>query len=131
VKRFYCFYCQKNIDPFKLFKWKFCPDCKHYISDTGDGFYKVCDRCGANLPTDAADCIKCGYAFHGDNALKEYNAIPLSRKWFEGFVSVLILFLSVLIGLGVIYLSFYAILFIFVVGFVWFFLNMLRIRAGK
>jgi len=132
VKKFYCFYCQKDVQPFKFFKWRFCPTCKRYMSDDGEGFYKICDRCEANMPTDAAHCLKCGYAFEGDNARKEYGNLPvnlpLGKGWSEAFVSTVIVILSILAGLAVLYLSFYAVLFIIVVGFVWFLLNMLRIK---
>lgn len=128
MKKFYCFYCQKDVKPFKLLQWRFCPYCRHYMSDTGDGFYKVCDECGANMPVDSVRCLKCGNTFKGDNALKEYGFSGTNKTWFDIFISGLILILSILIGLGVLYLSFYAVLFFLVVGFVWFVLNSFRMR---
>lgn len=132
MKKFYCFYCQKDVSPFKFFKWRFCPDCKHYMCDNGEGFYKICDNCGANLPADAAHCIKCGYAFKGDSAQKEYGSLPinlpLNNSWIDAVISTIIVILSILAGIAILYLSFYAVLFISGVGLVWFLLNALRIK---
>ena len=129
MKNCYCFYCQENVKPLGFRKIKFCPKCKHYMTDDGEGFYKVCDDCGANMPTDAAQCLKCGYNFKGDNALREYGFNTIKQTWIERIISVFIVFLSILVGISVLYLSFYVFLFVFVVGLVWFLLNSLRIKT--
>lgn len=131
MKKCYCFYCQENVEPRGFRKLKFCPQCKRFMSDEGEGFYKVCDNCGANMPTDAARCLKCGYTFKGDNALREYGFDTVKQTWVERIISVFIIFLSILVGLSVLYVSFYVVLFVLVAGAVWFLLNMLRINMHR
>lgn len=128
MEKLYCFNCQRDVRPFKFFKWRFCPDCRRYMHDDGSGFYKVCDDCGANLPADAARCIKCGYKFYGDNAVKEYDFCWFNQSWVNKLISALIVFISILAGFALVYVSFYLVLFIAAAGLVWFILNMLRIK---
>ncbi|MBR1825766.1 MAG: zinc ribbon domain-containing protein [Alphaproteobacteria bacterium] len=73
MKKYFCFYCQKEIKPER---WRFrfvCPHCGCYVTDDGSGFHKICDKCEAELPTDSAVCMKCGYHFSGENARKVHN----------------------------------------------------------
>ena len=128
MKKFYCFYCQENIKPLGFWRLKFCPKCRRFVTDSGDGFYKVCDNCGANLPVDAARCLQCGYKFNNGNAVEEYDSAALGKKWFDGFLGAIFLLLSIIIGFGILYLSFYAAFFIFIVGLIWFLFNALRLR---
>lgn len=73
MKKYYCFYCQKYVKFYRMFWWRVCANCHHYMVDDGNGFYKVCDKCKAKLPTDAAVCLKCGYHFSNRYAKNTYK----------------------------------------------------------
>lgn len=109
MKKFYCFYCQEDVKPHGIWPFRSCPNCRRRMSDKGEGFYKVCDVCGANLPTDASKCVRCGYNFNKENALENFavGALLDRNTWLSWLVVALALFLGVIITLGVIYVSFY------------------------
>lgn len=72
-KKYFCYYCQEGTEPRWGLNGKFCPRCGCYLLDENIDFFKVCNKCGANLPPDAAVCLLCGYHFSGDNAQKVYH----------------------------------------------------------
>lgn len=125
MKKFFCFHCQTQVNPFSFWKYKICPQCKHLISDDGEGFYMVCDKCGANLPPDAQNCLKCGHSLYGgqDIDVKTYDLDYGVLNW---VITGLLFILSVIIGIGVLYISFYAIFFIVFIGLVMFIFNLLK-----
>ncbi|MBR3676345.1 MAG: hypothetical protein IKN71_04350 [Alphaproteobacteria bacterium] len=73
IKKYFCYYCQENTEPRLGLNGKFCPRCGCYLLDENTDFFRVCDKCGANLPPDAAVCLLCGYHFSGNNAQKVYH----------------------------------------------------------
>ena len=109
MRKFFCFYCQKYVEPrgFKLFR--ICPNCRRRITDNGEGFYKVCDVCGANLPANAKKCLCCGYHFNKGSAIEnfEFSAFLERHIWLSWILLVLALVIGIVLMLGVIYVSFY------------------------
>lgn len=130
MKKLFCFHCQKEVEPFSLWKWRFCPQCKRQMTDKGDGFYMVCDRCGANLPPDAKCCLKCGHMLTGDKDISVYapKSFLFDNDWPQLIIGFITLFLFMIIGLGVLYVSFYLIFFFILVGAIMFLLGLFRIR---
>jgi len=130
MKKYFCFHCQKEVAPFSFWKWRFCPHCKRRITDTGEGFYMVCDKCGANLPPDAKRCLKCGYGLTGDKDIDVYapKSFLFDNDWPNLIIGFIALFLFLVIGLGVLYVSFYLIIFFVFIGAIMFALNLLRQR---
>lgn len=128
MKKYFCFHCQKEVEPFSFFKWRFCRVCKRIITDNGDGFYMVCDKCGANLPPEAKRCLKCGHGFYGEKDVDTYapKSFLFDTNWLNWLVGIFALFLCIIIGLGVLYISFYFIIAFAVVGAVMFMFNLLR-----
>lgn len=119
MKRYFCFHCQQEIEPYKLFKWRFCPKCYHIITDQGDGFYRVCDVCGANMPTDAMKCLKCDNVFD-ENALVEKNmaAFIQKRKIYDVLIGAAVLCLAFMAAFALFYVSFYVLVIIFIAGII-------------
>lgn len=76
MKKRYCYYCEEDVRPIWWFGRYICPKCLYYMLDKGDGFYKVCEKCGAKLPPDAAVCLICNYHFSGEHACKHYHIHP-------------------------------------------------------
>lgn len=127
MKRYFCFHCQKQVEPHHIFKWRLCPHCHHRITDDGSGFYRVCDGCGANLASDSAQCLKCGKVFDGQ-ALKEYQLADFfgKRSWFDilfgfGFISA-----AFLLFIFIFYVSFYIFMAVFLIGGLACLFNMFR-----
>lgn len=89
MKKYYCFYCQKYVKCYRMFWWRVCANCHHYIVDDGNGFHKVCDKCKAKLPTDAAVCLKCGYHFSNRYAKKVYTLKKC--PWLDLYFSIAVL----------------------------------------
>lgn len=117
MNKYFCFYCQKEVEPRSFFKWRFCPFCKHRITDNGDGFYRICDNCGANMPSSAKRCLKCGHVLFDDGS----NELSLTDNFDGGglldlAVGTAALFLSIIIGIGVLYVSFYLVFFFAVIA---------------
>ena len=129
MKKYFCFHCQKEVKPFSLWKWRFCPLCKRKMTDNGEGFYMVCDRCGANLPPEAGRCLKCGQTFFGVQDINVYapRSFLFDTDWLNWLVGAAVLFLAVIIGLGVLYVSFYLIFFFIIIGAAVSLFNWLRI----
>ena len=133
MKKFFCFHCQKEVKPFGLWKWRFCPHCKHFMTDDVEGFYKVCDNCGANLSPNAASCLKCGYVFDGGEFFNEPMLyVKRYPKWLLWLINIGILFLSAVIGLIALYLSFYVFTFLLLLGLIYFiFISFISPFSGR
>ena len=123
MKKYFCFYCQQEVLPHRLLKWRFCPHCKRLITDNGDGFYRICDNCGANMPTDASRCQKCGTA----TGLPEKTSSALQgdvNVWLGWLMRVGLVILSLALSVGILYVSFYLIFAIFVIGLAFYLFNL-------
>lgn len=109
MKKFFCFYCQQDVTPLGFWKFRYCPNCRHHITDDGSGFYKVCDVCGANLPANAHKCIRCGYNFNVEDAIENYavGSFFNANAWFSWLVICFVLFISVIAAFGLLYVIFY------------------------
>ena len=114
MKKKYCFYCQKDVESQRFLLWQFCAECKHRLTDKGEGFYRVCEQCGANMPVDGDFCVKCGY--HPQNGTEKMLIWPVLLLKYGWIVNVLAGVLLILIFAGLIYMSFY--IFIFLAMFV-------------
>lgn len=130
MNKYFCFHCQKEVTPYSFWKWRICPHCKRRITDTGNGFYMVCDKCGANLPPDAKQCLKCGHGLTGDKDICTYapKSFLFDNDWPNLIVGIIALLLFTIIGLGVLYVSFYLLIFFFFVGAIMYALNFLSLR---
>ena len=130
MHKYFCFHCQKEVEPYSFWKWRFCHYCKRRITDTGEGFYMVCDKCGANLPPDAKRCLKCGHGLMGSKNIDAYA--PKSFLFDNDLLSILIgaiaLFFFTVVGLGVLYVSFYLIILFVFIGAIVYALNFLSLR---
>ena len=128
MKKFYCFHCQQNIEPIGFWKMRFCPHCHRYVTDKGEGFYKVCDSCGANLPADAAKCLKCGHYMEMENTMEQYgfNTYVFENQWLGWLLIAIALFLAIIVAIGVLYISFYAVAAVFIVALAAFLFNAIR-----
>lgn len=123
MKRFFCFYCQKEVEPHRLLRWRFCPQCKRLITDNGDGFYRVCDNCGANMPVDVAHCPKCGRS----TGMPETVPTTLFKQpnvWFSWLIRIALIILSLVLSVGILYVSFYLIFAFFVIGLAFWLFNL-------
>lgn len=109
MKKFYCFYCQKDVEPQKFLLWRICPECGHYMKDKGKGFYRVCKYCGANMPVDAIKCYKCGQ--NAELPDKDIIAQGFNKMSFFLLGLEIVFYAAILIALlGIfIYFSFYII----------------------
>lgn len=130
MKKYFCFHCQKEVEPYSFWKWRFCRQCKRRITDNGEGFYMVCDKCGANLPPDAKHCLKCGHGLPGNKDIDTYapKSLLFDTNWLNIIAAAISLFLLIVIGLGVLYVSFYLIFFFIFIGAVAFLFSLLRGR---
>ena len=124
MKKYFCFYCQENIEPRKILFWRFCPQCRHYMTDDGEGFYRVCDHCGANMPADGKYCRRCKTSVNGQSFLE------LKNTWLQGLVGIALIFASVMfclfIGLGFLYLLIYLVPIFFIAGLLYIFFKSLQ-----
>ena len=109
MDKLFCFYCQEDVKPSGFWKLKFCPKCHQRLTDDGSGFYKVCDVCGANLPTDAKKCMHCGYNFVVEDAIADYQMGQFfsTSPWAAGFLAFLVLLACVAFILCILYVSIY------------------------
>ena len=120
MKKVYCFYCQQDVMPKRFLLWQICPHCHHRLTDNGEGFYRVCERCGANMPVNAHQCVKCGNTIGpAQNQIETF--IPKQyAPWLIWLLRVAAIFISLLISIGILYISFYLILVLFVLGLAYF-----------
>ncbi len=115
MKKVYCYHCQKDINPLKLLKWRFCPHCFRPTNDGGDGFYLVCDRCGANMPVQATNCLKCGHGLNG-NPDDQPIMLPAPKTLIHSLLQVILFLFSIFIAIAVIFISFKLLLFFLIIG---------------
>lgn len=121
MKKYFCFNCQKEVEPQRFWRWRFCPVCRRLMKDNGEGFYRICDYCGANMPVDAVHCVKCGRRVDGlpetlsDTLERSFNTKSLA----DIVLSLFMFVLAFLLLLGILYASFYVLLAALVIGFVW------------
>lgn len=108
MEKFYCFHCQKEVSPKKIWRWRFCPHCRHKIIDSGEGLYLICDNCGADNPVNAKSCIKCGYGLNGgeNSEVCVYDKIKASA-WWQVLIDALIVIVGLIFAIFVLYVSFY------------------------
>ena len=110
MKKVYCFYCQKDVEPQRRLLWLFCRQCNHRLTDNGEGFYRVCANCGANMPADGDYCVKCGYNLsNGPDKRINWPVLIMKYGW---IINVLASVLLILIFAGLIYISFYVFIFL-------------------
>ncbi len=126
MKKVYCFYCQQDVAPKKILLWHFCPHCKHRLTDNGEGFYRVCDRCGANMPINASVCVKCGKSTGSNTREIEPFISSQYAPWLQWLINIAALFFSVMIAVGVIYVSFYLIFVFLALGLAYFIFQLFR-----
>ncbi|MCQ2734543.1 MAG: hypothetical protein MJ212_01145 [Alphaproteobacteria bacterium] len=120
MKKYFCFHCQQDVTPYKILKWRICPQCKKIMSDTGDGFYRVCDKCGSNMPSDAQYCLQCGHNLIGgadkNTDMDKFMSLWRKNMWQNSLLSILLLFSALLIVSVILYFSFYFIIVFAVLG---------------
>ena len=114
MKKYYCFYCQQDVEPKSFLLWRLCPHCRHKITDNGEGFYRVCEHCGANMPVDASYCVNCGNGAKPNQLVERY--MQINSPWLARFITIIAVALSVLLALGIVYVSFYLIFALLVVA---------------
>lgn len=125
MKKFYCFYCQQDVEPRRFLKWRFCSKCGKYISDNGEGFYRVCDNCGANMPVDAAECYKCGKSTGLPSKKSAAENFFNIHNWAYFLQNFIISLLGIALLAGILYFSFYIILAAFFCFFIFYSISML------
>lgn len=116
MKKVYCFNCQKDVTSVNFGKWRFCPHCFHKLDDNGEGLYLVCDKCGANLPVNATHCLKCGHGVNGHDDFEKPLSLPSAQTSLNWLMQIGLFILSLLVAVGIIYLSFYVLLFCLIFG---------------
>ena len=128
MKRFFCFHCQENIEPLGFWKLRFCPKCKRYVTDTGEGFYKVCDSCGANLPPNAEKCLKCGHFTEMQNTMEKYgfNTYVYENSWLTWLLAAAAFVIALILAVGLLYVSFYVVAVVFVFALIMVLFNIIR-----
>ena len=123
MKKYYCFYCQQDVTPQTFLWWRTCPHCRHKITDKGEGFYRVCERCGANMPVDAHYCVKCGNGADQNQLIERY--MQIKSPWMVRIIGAIAVALSVLLAFGIVYISFYLIFALLVVALAYFIFDLL------
>ncbi|MBR3501579.1 MAG: zinc ribbon domain-containing protein [Alphaproteobacteria bacterium] len=124
MKKFFCFYCQEEVEPKQILRWRFCPHCKRPMSDEGEGFYIVCDNCGANMPPLAENCLKCGHGFRGASDIS-----VVKRAWdrtylLEWLAKIGLFIVGVILCIGFIHFMFYLLLAVALLSAVFFFYDL-------
>lgn len=130
MKRFYCFHCQQEVEPKYFFGLRFCPLCRHFITDKGDGFYLVCDNCGADNPVGAKKCIKCDSPFNGIDS-DELTTSFTQSTWFRLLLNFLVIVCCIAFSVFILYISFYLIFALFVFGLISYFLTKINSNFSK
>lgn len=126
MKKVYCFNCQKDVMPYKLWKWRFCPHCWRQTKDNGDGVYFVCDKCGANMPLDTGVCPKCGQGDFSQSPRDTQLLLSAPRTIIDTLIRFGLFGFSLFIAAVIIYMSFYLLLAGLVFGLGYYLYNMLR-----
>lgn len=129
MSKFYCFHCQKEVEPKNFFRWRFCPHCRHLITDTDDGLYLICDNCGADNPVNAKSCIKCGYGLNGGESseISLYNQSK-ADSWLQLLIDILIVIGGLIFAVFVLYISFYLVFACFAFSVVYYLLSKVNSR---
>lgn len=123
MNRFYCFHCQQEIEPKRFFGFKICPLCQHRIVDSGEGFYLVCDRCGADNPVSAKLCIKCHNRLNGSGNPTSEKILYSADYLLKILANIaLIIFGAAFLAL-VFYISFYLVIFFAALGVIYYLLS--------
>ena len=116
MKNFYCFNCQREVEPKTFLGVKICPHCHHRIIDSGEGFYLVCDKCGADNPVSAKSCVKCRSHLNG-NGDNDIDDMPQTTDFILRTLTDAIIFI---IGFAflifIFYLSFYVFMALLILG---------------
>ena len=114
MKKFFCFHCQQEVTPYKILKWRVCPHCRRLMSDDGSGFYRECDKCGANMPSDAEFCLKCGHNLVGgadkNTDMDKFVSQWRKNMWQSSLLGALLFVCALVIMFVVLYFSFYFII---------------------
>lgn len=128
MKKFYCFHCQQDVEPHGFWKIRFCPKCRHFITDDGEGFYKVCDVCGANLPANASKCVRCSHIFAMENSMDKFgfNTYVVKNTWLSWLFVILTFVVSIIAAMGILYVSFYFVAAVLFLALILFLFNILR-----
>ena len=123
MKKFYCFNCQKEVKQINLLSWKICPHCFRKIKDKGEGFYLICNKCGANNPVDGNYCIKCGQGINGKK-----GRIVIANTNFSILYKILKFILPIFLLVfffWLVYISFYLFFIFATIGCILFLINKL------
>lgn len=107
MKKVYCFYCQQDVEPYKIWKWRICPHCFRPTEDDGEGLYLVCDKCGANMPVTAEVCPKCGCDRNGVYVAKVPCLPSLGRSILQNLAAAGMVVVSLILFGFLLYVSFY------------------------
>lgn len=116
MKKYFCFHCQKEVQPFgfkiKKLNLLFCPKCLHHITDDGNGFYRICDYCKANVSPKDSVCPKCGYVFDAQ-ALAEQTQTDFLQKhsFYDVVLGIALISAGILFAMVLFYISFYVLIF--------------------
>lgn len=106
MKKFYCFNCQQEVEPKKIFGFGICPHCYRRIMDSGDGFYRICDKCGADNPVSARSCIKCKSNLSGEFSPDD-TALTKADSLLNILLEIAIFIIGTVLLFFALYLSFY------------------------
>ncbi len=120
MKKVYCFYCQQDVAPKKFLWWRVCPECQHRLTDNGDGFYKVCDACGANMPVDAKVCVQCGKGAEIDGLPAALGLTDVKSVWLLWLIRIAAVVFSIILAVGILYISFYLVFVLLALGLAFF-----------
>ena len=131
MKKYFCFHCQKEVQPIGLQAKKlnllFCPKCLHRITDDGNGFYRICDNCGVNTAPSANICPKCGYIFDAQ-ALSEQKQVDFIKKFrfYDVVFGIALISVGFIAAFVLFYISFYVLIFMIAVLLLGWLLNGFR-----
>jgi len=130
MNKFYCFNCQQEVEPKKILGFKICPHCFHRIVDSGDGFYLVCDKCGADNPVSAKSCIKCKSSLNGGGNLTSDKIVLSADFILKILTNIAFLILSVALLVFVFYLSFYLFMAFLILGAAYYLISKITTKIG-
>jgi ribosomal protein L40E len=98
------------------------------MTDDGEGFYRICNYCDANMPADASKCVKCGQNTGlpaEKKRITDFNHLP---QWIVWLLHIAVFILLLGFSVVILYFSFYLLIAVFVIGFAVFLFNMLLPR---
>ena len=120
MKKVYCFYCQQDVAPKSFLWWRVCPECRRRLTDNGEGFYKVCDKCGANMPVDAKTCMQCGNGAEIGDLPAILGLTTVKSVWLLWLIRIAAVVFSVILAVGILYISFYLVFVLLALGLAFF-----------